>query len=327
MAGWNQSHLQEEPAAGSGRMSRMSVQNVLQRSYSLFRSGFWRHFMTAWPPSVLAVLVYAAGDAVIRDIFSSVRYAGAEFQRRLLVASLEALPVRFLEFGLPWIFTAFAFAALSSRLLQASSENQRRIVDAYSLVRDRLRPIVAVGLITFVLTILGGGISIFCALALGGNKLVPPEYRFLAVQAVLWASFGGCLILVSRLALSIPCIMDDLNATAWRAIRTSFRLSVGYERLFLVFAAQTIGISFLIRFLDNAVSFVLWRNGITIPPAYFSAYLWSLRGLYSVFAAVVETSIFIGFTVLYMEMKDGQKENDQAEVSSEGISATALSPR
>jgi hypothetical protein len=284
--------------------------------------------MTAWPPSVFSVLVYVAGDAIVKNIFRGVRNGwigpgGGEYQRRLLIASLEALPVRLFELGLPWLMTAFAFAAVSSRLLPGSPESQLRIADAYTAARERLRPILAVGLITFLLTLLGGAISIFCASVLGSRRLIPAEYRVLAVQTILWVCLGGWLTMVSRLALSIPSIMDNLHITTWRAIRASYRLSEGYQRLFLVFVAQMIGLSLLIPFLENKLLFLLWQRNFTA----WAGYSWVARGLYSVLTAVLETSIFIGFTVLYMEVKDAQKPDDQEEVSSEGITAMPLSPR
>lgn len=328
MAGWNQGGLPEEPVARNERVSKIPVPLLLRWTYSLFRSGFWRHFMTAWPPSVLSVLVYAAGETVVRNIFSGVRHGligpgGAEFQRRLLIAGLEALPVRLFEFGLPWIMTTFAFAAVSSGLLRSSPENKYRIVDAYTTARDRRRPILAIGCITFGLTLVGGVIGIFCASALGGNRLIPPEHRILAVQTLLWVCLGGWLTLVSRLALSVPCIMDNLHVTTWSAIKTSYRFSEGYERLFLVFVAQTIALSLLIPFVENRLLFLLWEHNVSVG----TAYQWIVRCLYSILTAVLETSIFIGFTVLYIEVKGSHKENDQDEVSSGGISATALSPR
>jgi len=117
--------------------------------------------------------------------------------------------------------------------------------------------------------------------------------------------------------------MDKPQVTAWNAIKISCGLSEDYERFFLVLVAQTIALTLLFNFLEKTFLSLLWERNTT----YWEIYPLVANGLYSVVAAVLDTGVFVGFTVLYLEVKDAPKEAAQEEAFAEGVSAAPISPR
>jgi energy-converting hydrogenase Eha subunit A len=304
-------------------MNKPGMKAVWQRTQSLYRSGWKRHFLTALPPSVFSVLTYVAGNALLHELSMGFRPTG-EMDRTFWILIFRTLAVRLPEFGLPWLMTAFAFAAVSSAVLGNDvAKNQSSIADSYTSARERTGPILAVGLITYLVMILGYAIVSLCAQSIAFSSLAPKQNRLFVLEAVLFAGLAIWVGLLSRAGLSIPCLMDHEDAHAWGAIKTSIKMSDGYEPFFILLAVQTVALSILGPWLGRQALVQLWGKGLISSTA-LQLLGYSLDALVP---AAVETVLFVGFTVLYLELKRAANEAVQQDVPAEAVSAAPLSPQ
>ena len=60
------------------------------------------------------------------------------------------LAIQFLYFGLTWILTIYAFAAVCNAVTENKSPEMQGIRDAYSAVRERLSRVVRVSMISYL---------------------------------------------------------------------------------------------------------------------------------------------------------------------------------
>jgi len=60
------------------------------------------------------------------------------------------LAIEFLYFGLTWILTTYAFAAVCNAVTENKSPEMQGIRDAYSAVRERLSGVVRVSMISYL---------------------------------------------------------------------------------------------------------------------------------------------------------------------------------
>jgi energy-converting hydrogenase Eha subunit A len=323
MAGWREGDLPKNRSQDGERMNKPAMKVLWKRTYSLYCSGWRRHFLTALPPAVFSVLVYVAGNVLLHELSRGFRLSG-RLDRTFWILIFRTLAVRLPEFGLPWLMTAVAFAAVSSAILgNHAAENERRIADSYTSARERLGPILAVGLITFLVMVLGYAVVALCTQVIVSSPLAPKQHRVLVLEAVLGVGLALWVGLLSRAGLSIPYLMDHDGAGAWRAIKTSIRMSDGYEPFFIFLAVQTVLFSLLGPWLGRQALLRLWARGLISAPVYE----WLRYSLDALAPAAVETVLFVGFTVLYMELKRTAHEAGQEDVSSEAVSAAPLSPR
>jgi hypothetical protein len=320
MAGRDEGYIPEDQAASDSRMKRVRLKVLVGKTLALYFSRWKQHFLTALPPAILAVLVYAVAPVFLRAIRHGVRpVPGPD----LWLAVIEAVPVQLLEFCLPWLLTAYAFAAVSCSLLPGSMGREHAIYDAYTLARERIRPILAVGLITFGLALVGGIVSIFCAVTLTRGPSVPREYRGVAAEVIFTAGLIAWMTLLARTSLSIPCLMDRLEISAWQAIKTTSRLTDGYEPFFFLLIAPTISLSVLVPLLCRQAFAQLWDRGLING----TGYRWLGYGMDVIAAAALETLAFVGFTILYLELAQLADDKVQGDVPSEAMSAAVIGPR
>src|SRR5215472_15652636 len=291
----DEGYIPQDQAASDGRMKRVRLKVLLGKTLALYFTRWNQHFLTALVPAILAVSVYAAAPFFLRAIWHGVRLApGADFW----LAVVEALPVQLLEFCLPWLLTAYAFAAVSCSLLPGSMDREHAIYDAYTLARERIRPILAVGLITFGLALVGGIVSIFCAATLTRAPFIPREYHGVTAQVISTIGLIAWMTLLARTSLSIPCVMDRLEISAWKAIKRTTRLTDGYEPFFFLLIAPTISLSVLVPLLCRQAFAHLWDRGLINSVGY----QWLGYGMDVIAAAALETFAFVGFTILYLEL-------------------------
>src|SRR5215471_2623140 len=320
MAGTDEGCIPEDQAASSSWVKRVPLRVLLRNTLALYFSRWKQHFLTALPPAILAVLVYAVAPVFLRAIWRGVRMGPGP---DLWLAAIQALPVQLLEFCLPWLLTAYAFAAVSCSLLPGSTGREHAIYDAYTLARERIRPILAVGLITFGLALVGGIVSIFCAVTLTRVPSIPREYRGVTAQVISTIGLIAWMTLLARTSLSIPCVMDRLEIGAWKAIKTTTRLTDGYEPFFFLLIAPTISLSVLVPLLCRQAFAHLWDRGLINSVGY----QWLGYGIDVIAAAALETLAFVGFTILYLELPQLADDKVQGDAPSQAMSAAPIGQR
>lgn len=302
-------------------MSKIPMSVLWQRTLLIYRSDWKQHFLTALPPAIISVLIYVAGNLLLIELYRKARPFDVN---RMLLITAKALAVRLSEFGLPWVLTTIAYAAVSANILVKSPASERAISDSYSSARERLGPLSRVGLITFAAMVAGYAISSACAFVLGFSSFVSKQYRLVTLEVVmaggliLWAS------LLSRAALSVPILMtsDNWALGAWGAIKKSIKMSDGYEPYFILLVAQTLLLSFFGPWMGRQMLLQLWSRGAVSA----NAYEWIGYSLDALLPAAIETFAFVGFTVLYMELLERGDVVHDLE-STEGAGAIPISPR
>src|SRR5215471_6438007 len=73
MAGTDEGCIPEDQAASSSWVKRVPLRVLLRNTLALYFSRWKQHFLTALPPAILAVLVYAVAPVFLRAIWRGVR--------------------------------------------------------------------------------------------------------------------------------------------------------------------------------------------------------------------------------------------------------------
>lgn len=304
-------------------MSKIPARVLWQRTLLIYRSDWKQHFLTALPLAILSAAIYVAGNAVLHEVSRGFRISGG-FNHTLWIVLARTLAVRIPEFGLPWVLTTIAYAAVSANILaKGSPRNDLGISDSYTSARERLGPLLRIGTFTFLSMLAGYAIVAVCEFGILISSMMPSQNRLILAEAVMFVGLSLWAGLVSRAALSVPILMTSDNRIlgSWGAIKKSIKMSEGYEPYFILLVAQTLLFSFLGPWTGRQMLLQLWSRGSVSA----NAYEWIGYSLDALVPAAIETFAFVGFTVLYMELL-ARGSSVQIE-STEGAGAIPISPR
>src|SRR5260370_24086059 len=97
MERWDSGDLSKSTSQSDQRINKPSTKLLWKRTYSLYYSGWRRHFLAALPPSVFSVLVYVAGNALLHQLSRGFRISG-RLDQSFWILIIRTLGVRVPEF-------------------------------------------------------------------------------------------------------------------------------------------------------------------------------------------------------------------------------------
>lgn len=306
MAGWSESDLQEVGGQGSLGVSapqanRPTWSSLLARTYSLYQRQFRTFFLISLPPAVLAYVCQFIQRLVIRGI----RQQGWLPDSHLPGFWLTAMMVALFEEPIYWVISGFFLAGISTNVLSPSADSQALIADAFSKARERFGAIAAVSLPICVAFVLSRSLVDF---ALTAILLRISQYYSIVNVSFALISYALMLLflggLFSRVGLAIPALMDDPKVSVADALRVSLRRTENWELFFILFLAKSATLGYAAYWLVNLGLANLWDLGRLTP----EIYPWVQSLLYICIAAVLESPLFIAFSLLYRDSKTRRED-------------------
>jgi hypothetical protein len=105
--------------------------------------------------------------------------------------------------------------------------------------------------------------------------------------------------LLSRFGLVIPELMQDTSISLGQACRKSVKKTEGWEVFFMLFLAKSAILGYALFWFANYGLSWLWQNS----PLSQSGYDWLSSVVYICVAAMIESPLFIAFSVLCRDWK------------------------
>lgn len=274
---------------------KLTWNSLLTQAYQIYARRFWTLFRIGLPIGILTyVFGHAVRISVDRLLVSELQFG---FKTRIALGIVEGFIYGVFYWGMSTIF----FAAISTNLWKEieSSEDLPPLADAYSIARQRMGSLIAVGLLSWTLFWLGKTAVLF-PLAVSGKVRVRSN-AYWAISSITLLILGG---LVSRLALAVPELMHDVHISLRQAFRTSLRKTENWELFFIFFLAKSAIVGYAVYWLVHRGFVILWsRTGITA-----SLYDWLTWGVYISLGFMLEAPLFIAFAVLDREPEPKKQE-------------------
>jgi hypothetical protein len=308
MERWNQSSIPEDVSQGDIRMNDSSElgqatgrtltwSSLLFLTYRLYWQRFRTFFLIALPPILVAYLFKNVEHFLIQQL----RHAGWFPSPSTLSGLASAFAITFLFGSVYWTISTLFFAAVFENVRQAGGVSQRLISDAYTAVRERIGALSLVGLLTWTLfqaarTIVGIPLSFFLTSLL--RHLGRDRGIFLGVLMITltWVVIVG---LLCRFSLAVPLLMENASMKVREAVRVSVKKSDGCELFFMLFLAKSAILGYAIYWVAEYGFGQLWQRtsiGETL-------YYWLTWAFYICMAAMLESPLFIAFSILHRELK------------------------
>jgi hypothetical protein len=264
---------------------------VLARSYGLYGQRFWTYFSIALLPAVVVSGFHYLEKSVYPRLFHALPRWSPKF-------ALLGVFQGWSEGAVYWMISAFFFAAIAANVLGTPRDSP--LSDAYSPARMRLRPVVAIALLTWTIFWIGRGAIFFAAFELLGRSSWIRNY-----WAVTLA--GGALLLalatpLSKFGLVIPELIAAPSTSLGHTLRNSLKMTQHWELFFMLFLLKSALVGYGMFWLCNLALDELWDRGLLTPEvAPYVTWLVSVS-----IAAMLESPLFISFSVLYAELKNKQ---------------------
>src|SRR5262249_22266247 len=289
----NQSEYQIPPLPGGPRWT-----TVMLQTYTYYREHFLSLCVIALTPAILAYAYNYVSRVVIHQVYQipplpmDPRLFSTWIFRTLLWGSL----IGFIRNSVFWCISAFFFAAVAIQVLNVEKHNQSSISDAYSMARARLGAILSVTLMVWTLYF-PAKTAIEIALMFLSYRFpwLYNDWPYLACELVPLLMIAG---LLSRFGLVIPELMCNSSISARDAIRNSIRKTENWEPFFMFFLVKSAVVGYGTYWLANRLFDELW-NRASISA---SAYSWVTWAVYICIAAMLESPLFIAFSILYREL-------------------------
>ena len=112
--------------------------------------------------------------------------------------------------------------------------------------------------------------------------------------------------LLSKFGLAIPELMHNPSSPILNALKKSLKETEGWEVFFMMFLAKSAAIGYGIYWIAGQGIDLLWQHWALNPNGFSSVQ----QSVYIFIAAVVETPLFIAFSVLYIELQERTRVHD-----------------
>jgi hypothetical protein len=261
---------------------------VLARSYGLYAQRFWTYFRIALLPAVVVSGFHYLEKSVYPRLFHAMPRWSPKFA---LLGAFQGWS----EGAVYWTISAFFFAAIAANVLGTPGGSP--LADAYSPARRRLSPIVAVTLLTWTMFWACRAAVFFAAFELLSRSSWTRNYWVLtfAFDALVLA----LATLFSKFGLVIPELIADPAISLRQTLRNSLKMTEHWELFFMLFLLKSALVGYGMFWLCNLALVALWQHGLLTPEvAPYMTWLVSVS-----IAAMLESPLFISFSVLYAELK------------------------
>src|SRR6185312_12146789 len=187
---------------------------VLTRTYSFYAQHFGAFLKMAFLPGLIAWLFRYAYSIAFRHAVLSGWLDRSSISNLPLMAALGLT-----EGGMYWIISSFFFAAVASRVLSEPAEDSNPLTDAFSAARSRIRAVLKVAILAWVLFYVGRTVSaIALAELLGRSSLMHNFWAATIIFSIPLLLIAG---LLSRLGLVIPALMAQPGIAFSQALKQS----------------------------------------------------------------------------------------------------------
>jgi hypothetical protein len=261
---------------------------VLARSYGLYAQRFWTYFRIALLPAVVVSGFHFLEKSVYPRLFHALPRWSPKF---VLLGVFQGWS----EGAVYWTISAFFFAAIAANVLGTPGGSP--LADAYSPARRRLPPIVAAALLTWTMFWACRAAVFFAAFELLRRSSWPRNYQVLTL--VFGALVLALATLFSKIGLVIPELIADPAISLRQTLRNSLKMTGHWELFFMVFLLKSALVGYGMFWLCNLALDVLWQHGLLTPE--LDPYVTWLVSVS--IAAMLESPLFVCFSVLYAELK------------------------
>jgi hypothetical protein len=273
---------------------------VLARSYGLYAQRFWTYFRIALLPAVVVSGFHFLEKSVYPRLFHALPRWSPKF---VLLGVFQGWS----EGAVYWTISAFFFAAIAANVLGTPGGSP--LADAYSPARRRLPAIVAVTLLTWTMFWACRAAVFFAAFELLGRS------SWIKNNWVVTLAFDGLalalLTLFSKFGLAIPELIADPAISLRQTLSNSLKKTGHWELFFMLFLIKSALVGYGMFWLYNLALDELWQYGLLTPEVDpYVTWLVSVS-----IAAMLESPLFISFSVLYAEFKT-KREISMAAVTS-----------
>lgn len=267
---------------------------VLTRTYELYAAKFWTYFRIAVIPAVLAyAFSYLARMGTLRLLRGGILPFLSGKWIALSVLLSWATSVVY------WAISAFFFAAIAANFATEDGSSLPAVADAYTLPRKRIGSIAMVAFTTCTLFLVGrvvAGLAIWQLLKIFRVGV----QDFWTLTIALGVMFLMLATLICKFGLAIPELMHNGQSSVGSAMKRSLKETQGWEVFFMMFLAKSAAIGYGIYWIAGLGLDWLWQHW-TLNLNSFSWVQWSV---YIFIAAIVETPLFIAFSVLYEKLHE-----------------------
>jgi len=269
---------------------------LLKESYRLYAEKFWAMFRIALVPALLAYLWryffrFATHQMAVAGWigFESGKYA-------LLIAT------GWIDGAFYWVVSSFFFAAVATTVLRVADEESPAISDAFTQARIRIGALATGALLCWTVFWMGQAVAAYAMTdALNRLHFNPGFYAMTAIFYIPPLLLAG---LLSRLALTVPVLMDKPATSLKEAMRSSVKKTEGWELFFMMFVVKSAILAFGLYWLAHHGLDWLWQRHMLTQ----TTYPWFARALYICIAAAVESPMFIAGSILYRDSNSSREK-------------------
>jgi hypothetical protein len=292
--------IEQQSSRGTLRLTEInSVSDFVEEVLRVYRSHFWVFIKLAAPAVAVGYISVMTARSEAHAIAAHIPRGTAALSHRSEI--LEMGLVNLAGYFASWFAFCVLFATICSAIVQIQQGTNQSGAHPLTAVRKRFYPFVQVSLLLFFLLLVAMAAAELADFGvfwfLHQRQVHPGRFAFLAVSYV---TVSGGLLLFSRFSLAMPAVILD-NYKVGKAIFRSDELTEGKWLILAVLLAKSLIGGYVAGVLPFWIRVWLW--------SYVQLPLWSATMVSIVAVTVVEPIMFIGFTLLYLQVSAASRQN------------------
>ncbi len=278
----------------------LSLAELLDRSFSLYRRHFWVFVGIMALPS-LAMLMLSIGQNLIAgiDTLSPEFQPAPEKVAGIVISVVVLVVVGFLFY---WIAYALALGATTAAVSEVYAGRTPTISGAFTLTKGKL------GRLAWLLLLLGVRlvgivlvVAVTTTIVVGISRLISPVLSVLGMVVGMAAAFGLFVWVFLRYAVSVPAAILEEN-TASDAIARSIELTTGSLLKVLVVFVFTVIVTYVgLAIFQMPFAVAAFIVGIDTPAGFWLNMLGVLTG--SLGSAITSPLAAVAMAALYYDLR------------------------
>lgn len=277
---------------GSGTPEWQSVGDFVTEVIRTYHSHFWLYFQITAPAVIISTVAIMTARNEIREILRHLP-RGTE---RLAHQVLEIGLINYSAWFVSWIAFSVVFGAICIALEESLAGFTPTAWSSFVHIRERLSPFLCLSLLLLVLVVVTEGVSIVLGIGVFWllHRLQVHRTGFL-IMAVSYVLVGLGFLVASRFFLAVPAvILDDFSVG--RAMLRSDELTQGkWLALAALLAKSLIG-----GYVAGMCPFWL-ASFVSVSMPLPSWFPWILTIASIIGVTVVEPTMFVGFSLMYLK--------------------------